>query len=90
MGERWSGSSGLLEVVLCRVTLPSPAAPQAWSKGITSPPRVPGGDLRKNEAVALIRRNVDASKKNFVATQILVFDFELFIGERYDLGANTP
>ena len=27
----------------------------------------------------------DASKKFFVATEILVFGFELFIGERYDL-----
>ncbi len=30
----------------------------------------------------LTYRNVDASKKNFVATGILVFDFELFIRGR--------
>jgi len=30
-------------------------------------------------------RNVDASKKIFVATEILVFDFELFIGELYQI-----
>jgi hypothetical protein len=30
----------------------------------------------------LIGRDIDASKKIFVATGILVFDFELFIGER--------
>jgi hypothetical protein len=29
----------------------------------------------------LIRRNVDASRKIFVAMGIIVFDFELFIGE---------
>ena len=29
-------------------------------------------------------RNVDASKENFVATGIIVFGFELFIGERLD------
>jgi len=28
----------------------------------------------------LIRRNEDASKKIFVATEVLVFDFEFFIG----------
>jgi len=27
-------------------------------------------------------RNMDASKKIFVSTEILVFDFELFIGDR--------
>jgi hypothetical protein len=33
----------------------------------------------------LTRRNVDASKKKFfVATEIIVFYFELFIGERYE------
>jgi len=31
-------------------------------------------------ATWLISRNVEASKKIFVATGILVFDFELFIG----------
>jgi hypothetical protein len=31
---------------------------------------------------------VDASKKTFMATGILVFDFELFIGDRCDLLAN--
>jgi len=30
----------------------------------------------------LIGRNEDASKKIFLATGILVFDFEFFIGER--------
>jgi hypothetical protein len=29
-------------------------------------------------------RNEDASKKIFVATEILVFDFELFIGVRFE------
>ena len=33
----------------------------------------------------LIGRKVDASKKIFVATEILLFDFELFIGERSQL-----
>ena len=32
----------------------------------------------------LIGRKVDASKKIFVATEILLFDFELFIGEQHD------
>ena len=37
----------------------------------------------------LIYRNEDASKKIFVATEILVFDFEFFIGGRHDiLGTN--
>lgn len=36
--------------------------------------------------VWLTRRNVDASKKNFVATGIIVFDFDLFIGGRCWLG----
>jgi len=47
--ERWSGSAGLPEGVLCRVKC----------------------------------RNVDASKRILVATGILVFDFELFIGVRF-------
>ena len=34
----------------------------------------------------LISRNKDASKKIFVATGILVFDFELFIGGRHRFG----
>ena len=33
----------------------------------------------------LIGRKVDASKKIFVATEILLFDFELFIGARGQL-----
>ncbi len=32
-------------------------------------------------------RNEDASKRMFVTTEILVFDFELFIGGRFD---STP
>jgi hypothetical protein len=35
-----------------------------------------------------IGRNEDASKKIFVATGILVFDFELFIGDLCDLLRN--
>jgi hypothetical protein len=31
----------------------------------------------------LICDNEDASKKTFVATRILVFDFGLFVGERF-------
>ena len=31
----------------------------------------------------LISRNEDASKRIFVATGILVFDFDLFIGDRF-------
>jgi len=37
----------------------------------------------------LICRNEDASKKIFMAAGILVFDFELFIGGRYDLLHHT-
>jgi hypothetical protein len=32
----------------------------------------------------LIGRKVDASKKIFVVTEILLFDFELFIGVQHD------
>jgi len=38
----------------------------------------------------LICRNEDASKKIFVATGILVFDFELFVGVRFLCGAVVP
>ena len=36
----------------------------------------------------LIGREMDASKKSFVATRNLVFDFELFIGGRFQLISN--
>ena len=35
-----------------------------------------------SEETWLIGRKVDASKKIFVVTEILLFDFELFIGGR--------
>ncbi len=42
-----------------------------------------GWGLVVTRARWLISRNEDASKKIFVATEILVFDFKLFIGVRY-------
>ena len=38
-----------------------------------------------NDETWLIGRRVDASKKNFVAMRILVFDFELFKGGQRQL-----
>ena len=46
---------------------------------------VAGWGLAARSERRLIRRNKDASKKIFVATGILVFDFELFIGDRFFL-----
>jgi len=40
--------------------------------------------FRQATEVWLRGRNVDASKKVFVATEIIVFDFELLIGVRFD------
>jgi len=42
-----------------------------------------GWQLAVSSARWLICRNEDASKKIFVVTGILVFDFELFIGGRF-------
>ncbi len=46
---------------------------------------VAGWGLIVSRARWLICRNEDTSKKNFVATGILVFDFEIFIGARFQL-----
>jgi len=67
------------------------SAPQALHKRITSPTRDCREAVQIGYEAWLRGRNVDASKKIFVAIGIVVFDFELLISDRcYEAHTCSP